>query len=144
MEAIRIRPLQHFKNLKVDPKTFKPIEITGLLTLKELEYVIKTRANIQLRSKRCERAYQRFKKRSRGNLFANLMDEKVQLRPNNFPYNLEHKLEHYILWYHGTWEAFEENYKNLCKRHNPALYWINLKEHRSVETPHAHIILKRK
>jgi len=131
-----------FKNLKIDPNTKKPTKITGPIGIKELEYIIRIRANIKLRSTRCERAYQRLLRIHKGNQFPNLMNQKVQLRLNNYPYNLKPELRHYILWYHGTWEGFEENYKNLCKKFKPELYWINLKQHRTVETPHAHRIIK--
>jgi hypothetical protein len=131
-----------FTNLKIDPKTKKPIRITGPIGIKELTYIIRTRANIKLRSNRCERAYQRFLKMTKRNSFPNLMNYTYKLKPNNYPYNLRPELKHYILWYHGTWEGFEENYKNLCEKFNPELYWINKREHRSVETPHAHIIIK--
>ena len=131
-----------FDNLEIDPKRKKPIKIKGPLGIKELEYIIRKRANISLRSIRCERAYKRFLTKHKGNHFPNLMDQKIKLKLNDYPYNLKPELKHYILWYHGTWEGFEENYKNLCERHNPELYWINKKEHRSIETPHAHLIIK--
>ena len=137
--------IKRLKNLEFDPKTLKPINVKGPLTLEETTYIVETRPKIQLRSKRCEAAYQRHIRRfGNVNPVPNKYNYKLELKLNDYPYNLHPELRHYILWYHGPWETLESEYKKLCRMFNPELFWINLPEHRTISTPHAHIIRKER
>jgi hypothetical protein len=134
-----------FPGIEFDHKLI-PIKVKQPLQLYELEFIVKKKCNIELRSPRAARIYKR--KASIAHIQKEL-DQKDQSkvvikRLNEYPYNLQPNLEHYIVWTKGyTWKEI----KNLVKIkkapfiHKAAFYWINDPKFRSVTTiPHYHLI----
>ena len=63
---------------------------------------------------------------------------------NNFPYNLEKDIVHYVLWFNSPEERSIEEIENVINRINPVPVWfINSIENRSIKTFfHVHIFTK--
>src|SRR5271163_2695134 len=75
---------QGLPNLEL--KGLKIQSIKGPLSLKELQYCIRSKYKGILRSKRCETAYLRYLRTKP--MFINKNDQSRKIRLNNYPYNL--------------------------------------------------------
>src|SRR5215469_9210127 len=113
---------------------FRPIRITGPISLPELKLIIRLRPSIELRSKRTLTAYKRYGniKQIQEELSKNHLKKTIIRLENNYPYNLQQPLKHYIAWCKGyTWKEIEEHEK-LPFINNAKLYWINTSNQRSI------------
>src|SRR5208282_2656085 len=137
---------QELPNLEL--KGLKIQSIKGPLSLKELQYCIRSKYKGTLRSKRCETAYQRYLRTKP--IFINKNDQSRKIRLNNYPYNLHHELQHFVMWYHGEWDSLIEYQRKHVKKCEEILNkkiqfsWITPKELRSNPIiPHIHLIINK-
>ena len=135
-------------------KTLSNLELNGIkvqsvkgpLSIKELEYWIRTNYKGTLRSKRCERAYQRYL-RSKPK-WDNKRDNSIKIQRNNYPYNLKIGLEHLLMWNHRSWEGLIEFQKQYKKKAEEILNkkvhfaWISSEDTRTNPIPHIHLIIE--
>ena len=127
----------------------KPIKIIRPLDLYELKLIVRLKSDIELRSDRIRRAYERS-----GKDITQIQDKLDQHKgktiirlPNNYPYNLKPKFNHWIAWCKEyTWKDLDKllEEKRLPFIDNAVFYWINDPKFRSIQSiPHYHLIYER-
>ena len=127
-------------------RQYRPIRITGPLSLNELKLIIRLQPSIELRSRLTTRAYQRYRKTKNVNkdlqqILKKYPKKSITRLENKYPYNLQQPLKHYVVWCKGyTWKEIEDK-KDLLYIKQAKLYWINAPKFRSITTiPHYHLI----
>ena len=91
------------------------------LTLRTVKYHIKTKSySLLVRTPREESRYLVWKTMNKQQI--NMMNHQIEIKKNDFPYNTERNLKHYILWYHRTQEHFDYK-KGLAFALKPISNW---------------------
>ena len=74
------------------------------------------------------------------NVHQNLLQNKYYLHLNDFPYNVEDNIEHWLLWWNNNLDIDEIIIKKFDNK--VITYWVNFPENNSIsDIKHAHIFV---
>ena len=74
------------------------------------------------------------------NVNKNLLQNKYYLHLNDFPYNVEENIEHWLLWWNNNLDIDEIIIKKFGNK--VITYWVNFPENNSIsDIKHAHIFV---